>query len=145
MDSLPKLDTSSRSSSRTSYASTTDFYPASARSSITSISDGDSISSRTLYYSTPASLNRSSSFSRSSCEFLPESVGNTPISVDHSAPDTGSQCEIQDATSRYVISIRLRAFSYRFPNLGHIEPPRRPQKASFMTSTDLHPRTVHRH
>ena len=130
MDSLPKLDTSTepwRSTSRASYASTTDSYPPSARSSITSISDRDSSYCRSSYSSTSASLNRASSFSRSACEFLPESVENTPINVENFAPETGSQCQIHDEMNRFVVFYEhAMAISDSMFNLGQIEPHKLP-------------------
>jgi hypothetical protein len=84
MESLPKLDTSTRetfsNSARNSYASTVDSHPPSARSSYTLNSNTIPTSSWSSYSSLQDSFGRVSSFSRTSYEFSPNSVTSIPIS-----------------------------------------------------------------
>jgi len=106
MESLPKLDTSTRetfsNSARNSYASTVDSHPPSARSSYTSNSDTIASSSRSSYSSLQDSFGRVASFSRTSYEFSPDSITSTPISSRDSSPDSPTRWGSEELAMRFV-------------------------------------------
>jgi hypothetical protein len=95
MESLPKLDTSTSNpqySARNSYASSVGSN--SARNSYASMSEVSIASSRSSISSLPDSLNRVSSFSRTSYEFSPDSALSSPATSRESSPNP---------ISRYVL------------------------------------------
>jgi hypothetical protein len=103
MESLPKLDTSTsntQQSARNSYASSTELN--SARNSYASISDISTTSSRTSISSLPDSLNRVSSFSRTSYEFSPDSIQSSPISSREHSPSPQTRWAVAESVMRYV-------------------------------------------
>ena len=134
MDSRPELDASTdavKTSTETSHASPIDLYPSatSARSSVW-MPDYFSNSSRTSYSSDIGSLNRISSFSRTSCELSLDSEESFPSSPADSSPDISFKCQDTQETNRFggAFHIRLHFLTKHVNFRSDSTPPKSPSE-----------------